>query len=98
MAAKFFSSALGCSTAKIVASVCSSRAYICGARNLIGCRAKFITRFLTSSVQSMQAYVEESARNDGRKPQRARPGTLKAVLLDGQTLKILALRYGLTEQ
>src|SRR5438132_9297316 len=34
----------------------------------------------------------------GRKPRRARPGTLKAVLLDGRTLKTLAPRYGLTHQ
>lgn len=34
----------------------------------------------------------------GRKPQRARPGSLKAVLLDGRTLKTLAPRYGLTRQ
>src|SRR4249920_921316 len=34
----------------------------------------------------------------GRKPQRAHPGTLKAVLLDGRTLKTLARRYGLTPQ
>jgi hypothetical protein len=34
----------------------------------------------------------------GRKPGRARPGTLQAVLLDGRTLKTLAPRYGLTRQ
>ena len=34
----------------------------------------------------------------GRKPQRARPGALKAVFVDGRTLKTLAPRYGLTPQ
>ncbi len=34
----------------------------------------------------------------GRKPRRARPGVLQAVLLDGRTLKTLAPRYGLTRQ
>src|SRR4029453_9131404 len=34
----------------------------------------------------------------GGKPRRTRPGVLKAVLLDGRTLKTLAPRYGLTHQ
>ena len=34
----------------------------------------------------------------GRKPRRARAGVLKAVLLDGRTLKTLAPRYGLTDR
>ena len=34
----------------------------------------------------------------GGKPRRTRPGVLKAVLLDGRTLKTLAPRYGLTDQ
>jgi hypothetical protein len=34
----------------------------------------------------------------GRKPGRARPGVLQAVLLEGRTLKTLTPRYGLTQQ
>jgi hypothetical protein len=34
----------------------------------------------------------------GRKPRRVRTGVLKAVLLDGRTLKTLAPRYGITDR
>jgi hypothetical protein len=63
------------------------------------CRAK-IYHFGSRRRQCSQCNRTWTIRKKrrGRKPQRARPGVLKAVLLDGRTLKTLAPRYGLTPQ
>jgi hypothetical protein len=63
------------------------------------CRAR-IHRFGSRRRQCSHCKRTWRIRNKrrGRKPGRARPGTLQAVLLDGRTLKTLAPRYGLTRQ
>lgn len=63
------------------------------------CRAK-IHHFGSRRRQCSQCKRTWTIRKKrrGRKPQRGRPGVLKAVLLDGRTLKTLAPRYGLTHQ
>jgi hypothetical protein len=63
------------------------------------CRAK-IYRFGPRRRQCSHCKPTWSIRKkrQGRKPRRARPGTLQAVLLDRRTLKTLAPRYGLTRQ
>ncbi len=53
----------------------------------------------TSSVQPLQANMEyPRSKKRGRRPWRASPRFVEAVLLQGRTLKDLALRRGLTPQ
>lgn len=63
------------------------------------CRAK-INRFGSRRRQCSHCNRTWRIRKKqrGRKPRRARRGTLQAVLRDGRTLKTLARRYGLTPQ